>query len=101
MSTPDDTTRQSSVTPPAPRDARIPGDSVLGPISDVLPIDGAPSVWYDEPPQDDFHVDIDVTDADPEPVEGAIFPDPETLRGTRFGFGGRRPAAPRSTGRWP
>ena len=94
MSTPDDTTRQSSVTPPSPRDARIPGDSVLGPISDVLPIDGAPSVWYDEPPQDDFHVDIDVTDADPEPVEGAIFPDPETLRGTRFGFGGRRPAAP-------
>jgi predicted RNA-binding protein with RPS1 domain len=94
MSTPDDTTRQSSVTPPSPRDARIPGDSVLGPISDVLPIDGAPSVWYDEPPQDDFHVDIDVTDADPQPVEGAIFPDPETLRGTRFGFGGRRPAAP-------
>ena len=94
MSTPDDTTRQSSVTPPSPRDNRIPGDSLLGPISDVLPIDGAPSVWYDEPPQDDFHVEIDVTDADPQPVEGAIFPDPETLRGTRFGFGGRRPAAP-------
>ena len=94
MSTPDDTTRQASVTPTSAREARDPGDTMLGPMSDVLPIDGAPSVWYDEPPQDDFHVDIDATDADPEPVEGAIFPDPETLRGTRFGFGGRRPAAP-------
>ncbi len=94
MSTPDDTTRQPSVTPIPPRDARTPGDDLVVPASDVLPIEGAPSVWYDEPPQDDFHVDIDVADADRVRVEDALFPNPETLRGPRFGFGRRRPDPP-------
>jgi predicted RNA-binding protein with RPS1 domain len=65
------------------------GDERLG---EALPIEGAPAVWHDEPPPDDYLVEVDATDdLAPEPVSPPTFTDPVSLRPAWPRVGSRRP----------
>jgi len=56
-------------------------DKLLG---EALPIEGAPAVWHDEPPPDDYHVEvIDVPDGGSAGASAPLFADPVTLRPAR------------------
>ena len=63
-------------------------------LGEALPIEGAPAVWHDEPPPDDYHVDVvdgDTHDGAPIDAPAPLFADPVTLRPARRTGGIRTP----------
>ena len=63
-------------------------------LGEALPIEGAPAVWHDEPPPDDYHVevaDVDPTDEGASDAPAPLFADPVTLRPARRTGGIRTP----------
>ena len=63
-------------------------------LGEALPIEGAPAVWHDEPPPDDYHVevaDVDLPDGETPEASAPLFADPVTLRPARRTGGIRAP----------
>ncbi len=63
-------------------------------LGEALPIEGAPAVWHDEPPPDDYHVEVvdgDTHDGAPIDAPAPLFADPVTLRPARRTGGIRTP----------